>query len=722
MAVAVQRPVGLEGSPRLAAKELFASPRTNDLVSRGEQPWALVKSLGGQSDDAGSPLSESFLIVDPSGRHKIVFKPASGEPFVWQAVNPSAVILRAPDWALPAAASSTSSLPLPPTRSRSKRKQRKRGLPRYHSLNSFPAHLAELPSSDEGSEEDLATSKRVRPQGAYLADPQDPSAALDESKVVILTNCPTSASRPGLAGGSGSMVDPYSSASASRPFREEDLPLTRTMSGGIVVADGLEVKTEKGQAFLKVSPKRGIVLGDGPIKEQAAYFLDHSSFSGVPRTVARAISLADPAATPSAAPRPRHLLTASSSPPACASNGASCPAGDAMRGLTKSASAIFDSASTRRQLLAGPGPMDLSPSLSPPSLTLDKALTQYGSLQEYVENEGTAEDIGPSAIPADEVHKLGILDLRVVNLDRHLGNILVSREASGAIRLVPIDHSYILPDYRELSDLYFEWLYWPQTKIPFSTPALAYIASLDPRKDATLLRELGVREESVLSCVIGTILLQRCAAAGMTLHEIASLMQRPGYGPEKSVLEQLVDSTRAAMSAPRTPASSLTVDSPNTSPTVTAVLPTDISAFSPRIQPLIPLMQPQIRHGWPQQPSVPTLADDDDFSLDGPSPMPPLPPPSPFPAQAQVQEEVKRPASLSAMQIAPKPHNAAVAAVAPTPLAPAPLAQHRQCSGVLTTWSEEWLSRFIATFEERVAAHIASSRRPDSPPGRGSPS
>src|SRR5690606_17228551 len=103
------------------------------------------------------------------------------------------------------------------------------------------------------------------------------------------------------------------------------------------------------------------------------------------------------------------------------------------------------------------------------------------SLQEYVENEGTAEDIGPSAIPAEEVHKLGILDLRVVNLDRHLGNILVSREASGTIRLVPIDHSYILPDYRELSDLYFEWLYWPQTKIPFSTGALSYIKELDPR-------------------------------------------------------------------------------------------------------------------------------------------------------------------------------------------------------------------------------------------------
>jgi hypothetical protein len=32
------------------------------------------------------------------------------------------------------------------------------------------------------------------------------------------------------------------------------------------------------------------------------------------------------------------------------------------------------------------------------------------------------------------VHKIGVLDIRILNLDRHLGNILVSEE-TGTLRL-----------------------------------------------------------------------------------------------------------------------------------------------------------------------------------------------------------------------------------------------------------------------------------------------
>jgi hypothetical protein len=34
--------------------------------------------------------------------------------------------------------------------------------------------------------------------------------------------------------------------------------------------------------------------------------------------------------------------------------------------------------------------------------------------------------------------------------------------------ITPIDHSYILPDYRDTSDVRFEWLYWGQTAERFS--------------------------------------------------------------------------------------------------------------------------------------------------------------------------------------------------------------------------------------------------------------
>jgi hypothetical protein len=60
--------------------------------------------------------------------------------------------------------------------------------------------------------------------------------------------------------------------------------------------------------------------------------------------------------------------------------------------------------------------------LSPTKKKFNRA--KVGSLQEFVENDGASWDIGPSAFPVDEVHKIGILDLYTLNFDRHGGNIL----------------------------------------------------------------------------------------------------------------------------------------------------------------------------------------------------------------------------------------------------------------------------------------------------------
>ena len=50
---------------------------------------------------------------------------------------------------------------------------------------------------------------------------------------------------------------------------------------------------------------------------------------------------------------------------------------------------------------------------------------QVGSFQEYVVNDGWMFDFSPSIVPVDELHKLGLLDVRLLNLDRNEGNILV---------------------------------------------------------------------------------------------------------------------------------------------------------------------------------------------------------------------------------------------------------------------------------------------------------
>lgn len=76
----------------------------------------------------------------------------------------------------------------------------------------------------------------------------------------------------------------------------------------------------------------------------------------------------------------------------------------------------------------------------------DGVKTKIGSLQMFVENEGSCEDMGPSAFPTEEVHKIAVLDMRMANADRHAGNILISKGGDGQTKLIPIDHGYCLPE------------------------------------------------------------------------------------------------------------------------------------------------------------------------------------------------------------------------------------------------------------------------------------
>lgn len=71
---------------------------------------------------------------------------------------------------------------------------------------------------------------------------------------------------------------------------------------------------------------------------------------------------------------------------------------------------------------------------------------KLGSLQKFMENNGSCEDMGPGAFPVKEVHKISVLDIRLANADRHAGNILLSKGKDGQTVLIPIDHGYCLPE------------------------------------------------------------------------------------------------------------------------------------------------------------------------------------------------------------------------------------------------------------------------------------
>ena len=100
-----------------------------------------------------------------------------------------------------------------------------------------------------------------------------------------------------------------------------------------------------------------------------------------------------------------------------------------------------------------------------------------GLLQEYVFHDCDTSEMGASRFAARDVHRIGILDIRIWNTDRHAGNILVRRQRessaglsglarldSAQLELVPIDHGFCLPE--SLEPPYFEWLHWPQVRRP----------------------------------------------------------------------------------------------------------------------------------------------------------------------------------------------------------------------------------------------------------------
>ncbi|GAB9463615.1 hypothetical protein Gpo141_00001068 [Globisporangium polare] len=186
--------------------------------------------------------------------------------------------------------------------------------------------------------------------------------------------------------------------------------------------------------------------------------------------------------------------------------------------------------------------------------------SKQGAVQRFMTSSiGSMEGFGmpfdlekaEAFVPVEQVHRIGLLDVRVFNTDRHPGNILLIGEKA-PFTMVPIDHGCILPSWFHLSEARFDWLEYPQCKVPFSAQAMDYIESLDADADALALRRLGIREECVTTLKICTLFLQRAAQAGKTLFWIGSYMQRAGCFETPSELELLIQRACDATGIPFT--------------------------------------------------------------------------------------------------------------------------------------------------------------------------
>ncbi|KAL8142305.1 hypothetical protein V2J09_015337 [Rumex salicifolius] len=187
-----------------------------------------------------------------------------------------------------------------------------------------------------------------------------------------------------------------------------------------------------------------------------------------------------------------------------------------------------------------------------------KLVSKIASMQQFVPHDYDASDYGTSSFPVSAVHRIGILDIRILNTDRHGGNLLVRKLDGvgrfGIVELIPIDHGLCLPE--SLEDPYFEWIHWPQASIPFLEDELEYIKNLDPDRECEMLRkELPmIREACLRVLVICTIFLKEAAAYGLCLAEIGEMMTREfrsGDDEEPSELEVVCLEARKLIASER---------------------------------------------------------------------------------------------------------------------------------------------------------------------------
>lgn len=156
-----------------------------------------------------------------------------------------------------------------------------------------------------------------------------------------------------------------------------------------------------------------------------------------------------------------------------------------------------------------------------------------GSLQRFVPGCIESWNTTPGAFSVAHVHRIAILDIRLLNCDRHGGNVLVRADRRS---LVPIDHSYVLP--HGWSDPEFEWMEWPQAKQPLCDEELRYVARVDARRDRNIVAAV-LGEESAEVVFVATVLLQHAAAKGYTLKDVAAFCRRATL-TQPSGLEQLM--------------------------------------------------------------------------------------------------------------------------------------------------------------------------------------
>merc|ERR1712146_52178 len=194
----------------------------------------------------------------------------------------------------------------------------------------------------------------------------------------------------------------------------------------------------------------------------------------------------------------------------------------------------------------------------------DAFSVKYGSFQQYVHSDGDISGWGPSNFSIYEVQKIALLDIRILNMDRNDGNILVQKERKKVknlhspkslnsynsaafsfsstsfmddsylngsfgggeeeynFRLVPIDHGHAFPEDIHVQQMYVNlcWSEWKQVKVPIHPKLIEVISNWDIDGDQDILRtKLGIKEKALDNFKIMSILLQTAVKANAKQEE-----------------------------------------------------------------------------------------------------------------------------------------------------------------------------------------------------------
>lgn len=164
--------------------------------------------------------------------------------------------------------------------------------------------------------------------------------------------------------------------------------------------------------------------------------------------------------------------------------------------------------------------------------------TLEGSVQAFVMDvQGFIEDYGiprkleeaVAFIPQADAESIALLDMRVFNMDRHPGNLLLLKKAKPH-GLGPIDHGCCLPPWWCLGEAIFEaWISWPQLQTPPSSDAFSLARAAHAKLALTcrMVAEAGLDPSAVVTLRLCTIFVYiGIVEMAIPIGKLAALMLR----------------------------------------------------------------------------------------------------------------------------------------------------------------------------------------------------